>query len=112
MFPPPVNRIRAEIMRREPTFAEKVMWDRLRNRKLAGLKFRRQAPIGPYIADFLCKEARLIVEFDGPHHDADYDAKRDAWLGGQGYRVLRFPNNDVGNRMAEVLERIRAAAGK
>ena len=99
-------------MRAEPTFAERVMWDRLRNRQLAGLKFRRQVPIGPYIADFLCKEAGLIVEFDGPNHDAAYDAKRDGWLRAHGYRVLRFPNNDVGNRLHEVLATIRAAAGR
>jgi very-short-patch-repair endonuclease len=112
MFPPPVNRLRAEMMRAEPTFAERVMWDRLRNRKLAGLKFRRQVPVGPYIADFLCKEASLIVEFDGPNHDPDYDAKRDAWLRSQGYRVMRFVNADIGNRLVEVLEAIREAAGK
>ncbi|WGM39669.1 hypothetical protein AMEJIAPC_02594 [Caulobacter sp. NIBR1757] len=99
-------------MRAEPTFAERVMWDRLRNRKLAGLKFRRQTPLGPYIADFLCKEARLIVEFDGPNHDEDYDRKRDAWLNEQGYRVLRFANNEVGNRLGWVLETIQAAAGR
>ena len=99
-------------MRSEPTFAERVMWDRLRNRKLAGLKFRRQVPIGPYIADFLCKEAGLIVEFDGPNHDEAYDRKRDGRLRAHGYRVLRFPNNDVGNRLVEVLDTIRAAAGK
>mgnify|MGYP001809758040 CR=1 FL=1 len=112
MFPPPVNRIRAELMRQDPTFAERVMWDRLRNRKLAGLKFRRQVPIGPFIADFLCKEASLIVEFDGPNHDTAYDQRRDDWLGAQGYRVLRFPNNDVGNRLGWVLERIQSAAGR
>jgi very-short-patch-repair endonuclease len=112
MFQSPVNRIRAGIMRSEPTFAERVMWDRLRNRKLAGLKFRRQVPIGPYIADFLCKEAGLIVEFDGPNHDEAYDQKRDSWLGAQGYRVLRFANNDLGNRLGWVLDTIRMAAGK
>ena len=99
-------------MRSEPTFAEKVMWDRLRNRKLAGLKFRRQVPIGPYIADFLCKEGRLIVEFDGPNHDEAYDRKRDGWLEAQDYRVLRFANNDLGNRLSWVLDSIRAAAGR
>ena len=97
-------------MRQEPTFAERVMWDRLRNRKLAGLKFRRQVPIGPYIADFLSKEAKLIVEFDGPNHDEAYDRMRDGWLQGQGFRVLRFANNDLGNRIGWVLETIRAAA--
>ena len=99
-------------MRRDPTFAEKVMWDRLRNRKLAGLKFRRQVPIGPYIADFLCKEASLIVELDGPNHDEAYDRKRDDWLCAEGYRVLRFANNDLGNRLGWVLDTIRAAAGR
>jgi very-short-patch-repair endonuclease len=68
----------------------------LRNRKLSGHKFRRQVPIGPYVADFLCFEARLIVEADGRQHaEAASDAKRDAWLGEQGFTVIRFWNNDI-----------------
>ncbi|MDO9337575.1 MAG: endonuclease domain-containing protein [Caulobacter sp.] len=111
MFPPPVNRTRAEIMRQEPTFAERVMWERLRNRKLAGLKFRRQVPIGPYIANFLCKKAQLVVELDGPNHEEAYDLRRDRWLVGQGYRVLRLANRDVAGRVDWVLGAIRVAAG-
>jgi very-short-patch-repair endonuclease len=112
MFPSPVNRIRAEIMRKDAPFAERVIWERLRNRKLAGLKFRRQVPIGPYIADFLCKEVRLVVELDGPDHDEAYDRKRDGWFRDQGYQVLRFANTDVAGKPEWVLDMIRVAAGR
>ena len=68
----------------------------LRNRQFAGTKFRRQIPVGPYIADFACYEARLIVEADGGQHaDSASDAERDAWFKAQGFRTLRFWNNDI-----------------
>ena len=88
---------RALELRRQSTEAEKKLWQQLRNRQLNGLKFRRQAPIGPYIADFLAVDALLIIELDGGQHSArtDYDEKRTAWLEQQGYRVLRFWNNDI-----------------
>jgi very-short-patch-repair endonuclease len=74
-----------------------LLWRLLRDRRLDGLKFRRQRPIGRYVADFVCLRHRLIVEADGPHHDAARDAVRDAWLSGQGFRVLRFSNGEVAN---------------
>src|SRR5262249_17331095 len=77
-----------------------------------GLSFRRQFPIGPYIVDFVCLEARLIIEVDGGQHAADeaaYDAKRDAWLRGEGFRILRFWNNDVLKNLRGVLERVGQA---
>jgi very-short-patch-repair endonuclease len=98
-------------MRREPTFNERALWKLLRNRRLADLKFRRQVPIGPYIADFACFSHRLIVEADGPLHDAEADAVRDAWLRSQQFRVLRFSNREITLYRDEVLDRICAAVG-
>jgi very-short-patch-repair endonuclease len=80
----------ARCLRRRPSAGERWLWEILRDRRLGGLKFRRQAPIGPYVADFICYEHSLIVEVDGPLHDAVSDAVRDEWLTAKGYRVLRF----------------------
>jgi very-short-patch-repair endonuclease len=84
----------ARRMRREPTYAEKHLWKLLR---ATDLHFRRQAPFGPFIVDFVCHKHRLIVELDGGIHNlpsvAARDAEREAWLTGRGYRVMRFPNN-------------------
>jgi very-short-patch-repair endonuclease len=96
-------------MRRAPASNEAALWSMLRNRRLAGLKFRRQVPIGPYIVDFVCLRHRLIIEADGPFHDETYDEKRDAWLRGQKFRVLRFPNALVGGEPETVRRRIREA---
>ena len=86
----------ARRMRKASTSNEAKLWKLLRDRRLGSLKFRRQVPVGPYIADFLCYRHRLIVEADGPfHQDADRDARRDAWLRRQGFRVLRFPNEMI-----------------
>jgi len=81
----------------------------LRNRRLEGLKFRRQVPLGRYVVDFACLEHRLIVEADGPFHDPDHDAERDQWLASQGFRVLRFPNDRINGRDWEVADDILAA---
>ena len=88
---------RARELRQQSTDAEKKLLQHLRNRQLEGIKFRRQAPIGPYIADFAAVEALLIVELDGGQHAMriNSDEKRTAWLKGHGYRVVRFWNNDV-----------------
>lgn len=87
---------RARAFRRASTDAEKRLWRHLRDRKLAGAKFRRQVPFGPYVADFVCLEARLIVEVDGGQHaDSERDAARTRFLESQGFRVLRFWNSDV-----------------
>ena len=78
------------------TEAEHVLWRILRDRRFAGTKFRRQVPIGPYVADFACFNARLIIEADGGQHNESHsDAVRDAWFAAQGFRVLRFWNIDV-----------------
>jgi len=89
----------AQSLRRNATEAERVLWERLRGRKLQGLKFLRQFPIGPFIADFCCRDRRLIVELDGEVHESDQqtarDAERDAFLKAQNYVILRFPNQRV-----------------
>jgi very-short-patch-repair endonuclease len=102
---------RSRRLRRTSTDAEKLLWRHLRDRRLDGRKFRRQSWIGPFIADFLCVEAKLVVEADGGQHGeaADYDRRRDAELARRGYWVLRFWNNDVTGNITGVLEAIRAA---
>jgi very-short-patch-repair endonuclease len=84
----------AKMMRHIPTDAEKKFWWMVRDRRLGRYKFKRQYPIGNYIADFVCIEARLIVELDGGQHaeGREYDAKRDAFFAAQGFRVLRLWN--------------------
>ncbi|NJL50526.1 MAG: endonuclease domain-containing protein [Blastochloris sp.] len=78
------------------TDAERVMWRLLRDRRLAGAKFRRQVPLGPYVADFLSFDHRLVVEVDGGQHAGSVrDQERDGWFAESGYRTLRFWNNDV-----------------
>lgn len=87
----------ARALRREPPMTERLLWKLLRDRRLDGLKFRRQLPIGRYVADFVCLRHRLIIEADGPHHEAraEGDAVRDAWLRAQGFRLLRFSNRAI-----------------
>ena len=86
-------------LRREQTDVEQALWFAVRNRRLAGYKFRRQATIGPLVADFLCADAMLIVELDGGQHDEEADAARTAYLESRGYRVLRFWNNDAADNL-------------
>ena len=91
------------------TDAEQKLWFRLRGGRLDGWKFRRQHPIPPYIIDFYCMEARLIVELDGSQHDANVDAARTATLERQGLQVLRFWDNQVLADIDEVLGEILLA---
>jgi very-short-patch-repair endonuclease len=78
------------------TDAERRLWSALRSRRLDGFKFRRQHPLGNYILDFACVEHRLVIEADGGQHaDDPADARRTAWLESQGWRVVRFWNNDI-----------------
>jgi very-short-patch-repair endonuclease len=98
----------ARRLRSDQTDAEQRLWLRLRDRRLCGAKFRRQVPIGPYIADFLCHDAKLIVELDGGQHaENETDLVRTAHLEAAGYRVLRFWNGDVHTNEDGVVERIR-----
>ena len=102
------SRARARRLRRQSTDAEQALWSRLRDRRLGGVRFRRQAPIGAYIADFVSHERKLIVELDGGQHAGRqaYDDRRTRWLESRGYRVLRFWNDDVLLRLTPVLEAI------
>ena len=101
---------RARILRRAETEAEKRLWGYLRDRRLNGNKFVRQAPLGPYVADFLCREKRLIVEVDGATHSDDhriaYDKRRTEFLIAQGYRVHRVQNAEVFTILPDVLDMI------
>ncbi|WP_040301528.1 endonuclease domain-containing protein [Afipia clevelandensis] len=99
----------AKRMRREPTDAEAVMWRLLRHRQLAHFKFRRQAPFQNYILDFVCFEKRLAIEIDGRQHASSAnDPARDAALAAEGFRILRYWNNDVLQKPSSVLEDILA----
>jgi very-short-patch-repair endonuclease len=105
------QRSRARAMRGAPTEAELRLWRLLRDRCLNGLKFRRQVPIGPYIVDFLCIGAKLIVEADGfQHAENPRDNVRDAYLASQGWKVLRFWNGEVFHNPQGVLETILSHA--
>jgi very-short-patch-repair endonuclease len=102
-------------MRREPTLAEKLFWRALRQIEIPGSHFRRQAPFGPHIVDFVCHHHRLIVEVDGAVHDLDdvaaRDAERQAWLKARGYRVIRVSNSQAINDPYSAVERILALIG-
>ncbi|MCC8938207.1 endonuclease domain-containing protein [Bradyrhizobium sp. Arg68] len=108
------QRDRAKQLRRTMTRAETLLWRHLKADRLAGLNFRRQAPIGTYIADFVAHSCKLIVEVDGESHDFEErirrDERRDAWLASRGYRVLRFTNDDVLRNLEGVALAILQAA--
>jgi len=107
---PVLPRDRARALRAAQTEVERRLWQRLRNRQLKGAKFRRQHPIGSYIADFICPDARLVVELDGSQHGEERarqaDQRRTEYLESQGYRVLRFWNEEVLTNIDGVLETI------
>ena len=99
-------------MRKAPTEAERKLWRLLRDRRLADTKFRRQVPIGPYIADFLCQRPKLIIEVDGSQHaESERDHVRDIWFEKSGYRVARYWNNEVLGSPEAVLTDILAKLG-
>jgi very-short-patch-repair endonuclease len=103
----------ARKLRRNSTSAESRLWAELRNRQIDGFKFVRQEPIGSYVVDFVCREAKLIVEVDGATHSTDEELQRDAArsmvLECLGYKVIRVENDDVYNAMEGVLSTIIAA---
>jgi len=103
----------ARHLRADQTLAERKLWRFLRDRRLGGFKLRRQHPVGPFIADFCCLEADLVIELDGGQHAAqrDADARRTAFLEAQGYRVLRFWDNEALANTSGVLGRIVEALG-
>lgn len=100
----------AQRLRSEMTEAERRLWAVLRSRQAVGLRFRRQQPIGPYIVDFFCPAAKLIIELDGDQHGSDralvYDLARSQWLERQGYSVLRFANADVFRNKQMIIDAI------
>jgi very-short-patch-repair endonuclease len=101
---------RARALRQSDNDAEDKLWRELRNRRLNGHKFVRQLPIGSYFADFACREAKLVIEVDGSQHsESEYDEKRNIYMTGQGWSVLRLWNVDMFGEMEPVLETILAA---
>jgi very-short-patch-repair endonuclease len=100
----------SRVLRKRATDAENRLWFHLKGKNLEGIKFRRQQPIGDYIVDFVAFEKRLVIEVDGGQHaeeEKDNDMRRDAWLSSQGFKVLRFWNNEVLQNLEGVLETIR-----
>ncbi len=101
----------AKNLRKRTTEAENLLWRRLRGKQIEGFKFRRQEPIGSYIVDFVCFEKKIIVELDGSQHaqevQKENDSERTEWLEKEGFKVLRFWNNEVSGNIEGVLETIR-----
>jgi very-short-patch-repair endonuclease len=102
---------RGRQLRQEMTFPERLLWSRLRDCRLAGLRFRRQHPVGPYVADYYCPSAKVVIELDGRSHDghAAEDRQRQDYLKLQGLRVIRFTNDSVLKNLNGVLEAIADA---
>ncbi|MFO1114789.1 MAG: DUF559 domain-containing protein [Beijerinckiaceae bacterium] len=100
----------ARRLRRSSSKAEAKVWHALRAHRLNDLHFRRQVPCGPYVADFLCHAARMVVEIDGATHSTEkeiaHDRRRDAWFSANGWRVVRFTNDEVYNNFEGVIETI------
>ena len=100
---------RARRLRKDMTPSEVSLWKELRGGRL-GYRFRRQEPIGPFIVDFVCRPKSLVIEADGDHHEfSEHDRRRDAYLRSEGYRVMRFWNEDIARYPEWVVEEIRRA---
>jgi very-short-patch-repair endonuclease len=112
LVPIPVRTLksRAQILRADPTPAEQAMWEILRDRRLEGIKFRRQKALSIFVADFYCAELKLVVELDGDVHadprQAAHDGNRDSYLRSVGCTILRFPNRDLFENREAVLTSI------
>ena len=104
----------AKELRKNMTPAEKALWDKIRNRKVANCKFRRQHPIDIFIADFYCHEKKLVIEIDGEIHNAqkEHDINRTAEMENYGIRVIRFTNDEIENELEKVVEKIEEVCGK
>ncbi len=102
-------------LRQNSTFAEKILWEKLRNKQFYGIKFRRQEPIGDYIVDFISFQKNLIIEIDGGYHkkseQKEYDKYRDNYLKFNDAIILRFTNDDIINNLDKVLFEIKDACG-
>jgi very-short-patch-repair endonuclease len=108
----PVNGKLARRLRNEPTIWERRLWGWLRTlRTTHGFHFRRQLPIGRFVADFGCHSVRLIIELDGPFHEPEKDRERDAWFAKAGYRTLRFSNEMVARQWDRVIAEIEQVLG-
>ena len=103
----------ARRLRKNATYAEIKLWRHLRQVPMLGSHFRRQVPVGPYVADFACMASKLLIEVDGEQHGEDQNVARDdartRWLNAEGYRVIRFWNNEILNNIDGVMEVIYAA---
>ena len=104
---------RGRRLRRDSTIPERLLWGRLRDHRCAGLKFRRQQPVEPYVVDFFCAEARVVVELDGRSHEGqeDPDEERHRYLEEHGLKVLRFTNDRLSRDLVGVVKEIAFAAG-
>lgn len=104
--------ILARVLRTNSTIQERRMWNLLKNHQFHGLKFKRQQPIGNYIVDFICKEAKIIIEIDGGQHNEDSNIENDKirtdYLKSKGYKVLRFWNNEIYDNIEGVLKKIES----
>ncbi|WP_432284743.1 DUF559 domain-containing protein [Aminobacter sp. BA135] len=106
----PSHIARARQLRHGDNIAEATLWNELKAKKLGGHKFSRQVPLGPYYADFVCRQAKLVVELDGSQHaDSSYDRRRDDYLRANGYSVLRFWSADALKEIGAVCETVLAA---
>ena len=103
--------ILARNLRKNSTIQERRLWNLLKNRQFHNLKFKRQQPIGDYIVDFICKEAKIIIEIDGGQHNEpeniEYDKTRTEYLNTLGYKVIRFWNNEIYENIEGVVLRLR-----
>ncbi|GAA0611861.1 endonuclease domain-containing protein [Brevundimonas kwangchunensis] len=114
MYAPKAAVAKARDLRRRLSLPEVILWTVIRGRRLGGVPFRRQHPVGPYILDFYCEASRLAVEVDGSGHEdpdrARHDARRTVWLNAQGIAVLRIPARDVLDNLEGVLATLKARA--
>ena len=115
MYPPKPTIARARELRRTLTLPEVILWQAIRGRKLGGVRFRRQHPVGPYVLDFYCEDVRLAVEVDGVSHEHPdrirHDARRTAWLNLRGITVYRVAARDVLGNLEGVLVSLKARTG-
>jgi very-short-patch-repair endonuclease len=102
----PEHRAFVKHLRQTMTAPEKVLWRRLRAHRFLGYSIRRQAPVGPYVVDFLCPSRRVVLEVGGDTHGPGSDSAREAWLSAQGYKIVRVRNEDVMRNLSGVLEHL------
>jgi very-short-patch-repair endonuclease len=110
---PPNSFQKARLLRNGTTRQEEILWESLRKNKILGVRFRRQHPIGTYVADFYCHSAKLVIELDGPDHNSpagkEYDAERTFNLNVNGLKVIRFSNHQIDQNLTEVVVEIAKA---